>query len=480
MSARRSGRSRSKSRSRRAGEGSGSESEPAPEPSPAELSSEEEEFAESQQADARVLERVEELEKIKKQQRETGEELAALRRQGTAAAESAAEVKSLLQQLLAGGGTSAESAAGGGTARGASSEDGARGRIEQAHAARDREAPAPQEGEGEVRAAAAVRPRSAQPRARGEAARLEEKEAELESLEATLKAKAEEVLELRLRLRGEVRGPAEEVFAFAGTKADFVSFVERTFELSCSEESLLEQEALLATEYAPFVEERYTWSSKLQAREAARFRTAHLTGVQPEALVFPAQGVPFVPLAADLQEAAPGALELPEGSLRELIVLWPVVARFGDVRAYLAAGEGGSAAGSSARPRVSVADRRVVALRDLQACEQILRERLEGILMRARAKAHFPQRNGSVESEELVTLRVELAAAKWSPEIGFTLEEQKLREAELKKEVEEFKKEGAKQKAKDQAAAAKEAAKARKKSGAGHGGFRAWSSDPRG
>ena len=88
--------------------------------------------------------------------------------------------------------------------------------------------------------------------------------------------------------------------------------------------------------------------------------------------------------------------------------------------------------------------------------------------------------NGSVESEELVALRVELAAAKWSPEIGFSLEEQKLREAELKKEVEEFKKEGAKQKAKDQAAAAKEAAKARKKGGAGHGGFRAWSSSPSG
>ena len=67
-------------------------------------------------------------------------------------------------------------------------------------------------------------------------------------------------------------------------EADFVSFVERAFEVSCSKESLLEQEALLATEYAPFVEERYTWSSKLHAREAARFRTAHLTGVQPEAL----------------------------------------------------------------------------------------------------------------------------------------------------------------------------------------------------
>ena len=39
--------------------------------------------------------------------------------------------------------------------------------------------------------------------------------------------------------------------------------------------------------------------------------------------MFPAQGVPFVPLAADLQEAAPGALGLPEGSLRELIVLEP-------------------------------------------------------------------------------------------------------------------------------------------------------------
>ena len=80
MSARRAGtRSRSKSRSKRDGEGSGSESESAPEPSPAELSSEEEEFAESQQAGARVLERAEELEKIKKQQRETGEGLAALR-----------------------------------------------------------------------------------------------------------------------------------------------------------------------------------------------------------------------------------------------------------------------------------------------------------------------------------------------------------------------------------------------------------------
>ena len=136
--------------------------------------------------------------------------IAALRQrfedQGEAAAESAAEVKGLLQQLLAERGTSAGSAAGGGTARGASSEDGVRGRTEQAHAARDREAPA-QEGEGEDQAAAAVRPHSAQPRAWGEAARLEEKEAELEALEATLKAKAEEVYRLRLRLRGEERGP---------------------------------------------------------------------------------------------------------------------------------------------------------------------------------------------------------------------------------------------------------------------------------
>ena len=64
MSARRSSRSRSKPRSKRDGEGSGSESESAPEPFPAEL--EEEEFAESQQAGARVLESAEELEKIKK------------------------------------------------------------------------------------------------------------------------------------------------------------------------------------------------------------------------------------------------------------------------------------------------------------------------------------------------------------------------------------------------------------------------------
>ena len=160
MSSRRSSRSRSKTRSKRDGEGSGSESESAPEPSPAELSSEEEEFAESQQAGARVLERAEELEKIKQQQLETGEGLAALQQRfedhGLAVAESAAEVKGLLQQLIAERGTSAGSAAGGGTARGASSEDGVRGRTEQAHAARDRETLA-QEGEGEDRAAAAVR-----------------------------------------------------------------------------------------------------------------------------------------------------------------------------------------------------------------------------------------------------------------------------------------------------------------------------------
>ena len=72
MSKRAGTRSRSKSRAKRDGEGSGSESESTPEPSPAELSSEEEEFAESQQAGARVLERAEELEKIKKQQREAG------------------------------------------------------------------------------------------------------------------------------------------------------------------------------------------------------------------------------------------------------------------------------------------------------------------------------------------------------------------------------------------------------------------------
>ncbi len=103
MSTRRAGtRSRSKSRSRRDGEGSGSEPESAPEPSPAEL---EEEFEDSQQADGRVLERAEELEKIKKQQRQTGEGLAALRQRfedrGAAAAAEAAEVKGLLQQLLA-------------------------------------------------------------------------------------------------------------------------------------------------------------------------------------------------------------------------------------------------------------------------------------------------------------------------------------------------------------------------------------------
>ena len=98
MSTRRAGtRSRSQSRSRRDGEGSGSEPEAAPEPSPAEL--EEEEFEESQQAGVRVLERAEELEKIKKQQRETGEGLAALRQrfedQGVAAAESAVSARSL-------------------------------------------------------------------------------------------------------------------------------------------------------------------------------------------------------------------------------------------------------------------------------------------------------------------------------------------------------------------------------------------------
>ena len=77
MSTRRAGtRGRSKSRSRRDGEGSGSEPESAPEPSPAEL---EEEFEDSQQADGRVLERAEELLKIKEQQRQTGEGLAALR-----------------------------------------------------------------------------------------------------------------------------------------------------------------------------------------------------------------------------------------------------------------------------------------------------------------------------------------------------------------------------------------------------------------
>ncbi len=155
MSKRAGTRSRSKSRSKRDGEGSGSESESALEPSPAELSSEAEEFADSQQAGARVLERAEELEKIKKQQREAGEELAALRQrfedQGEAAAESAAEVKGLLQQLIAERGTSAGSAAGGGTAREASGEDGVRGRIESAPAAGDQETLA-QEVEGEDRA----------------------------------------------------------------------------------------------------------------------------------------------------------------------------------------------------------------------------------------------------------------------------------------------------------------------------------------
>ena len=77
MSTRRSGRSRSQSRSRRDEGEAGSEPESAPSPSPAEL--EEEEFEESQQADGRVLERAEELLKIKEQQRQTGEGLAALR-----------------------------------------------------------------------------------------------------------------------------------------------------------------------------------------------------------------------------------------------------------------------------------------------------------------------------------------------------------------------------------------------------------------
>ena len=106
MSTRRSGRSRSQSRSRRDEEEAGSE--PAPAPSLARLagSESESEFEESQEADERVLERAEELEKIKEQQRETREGLAALRQrfedQGAAAAESQAEVKGLLQQLLAG------------------------------------------------------------------------------------------------------------------------------------------------------------------------------------------------------------------------------------------------------------------------------------------------------------------------------------------------------------------------------------------
>jgi len=151
------------------------------------------------------------LEKIKEQQRETREGLAALRQrfedQGAAAAESQAEVKGLLQQLLAGSGTSAGSVAGGGTAREAQGEDGVRGRIESAPAAGDQEALAREE-EGEDRAAAAVRSRSVRPRAREEAARLEAKEAELVSLEADLKAKAEEVLRLKLRQRGEEPGAA--------------------------------------------------------------------------------------------------------------------------------------------------------------------------------------------------------------------------------------------------------------------------------
>ena len=80
MSTRRAGgRSRSKSRSRRDEEDSGSEPEPAPSPARLAGSESESEFEESQEADGRVLERAEELEKIKKQQREAGEELAALR-----------------------------------------------------------------------------------------------------------------------------------------------------------------------------------------------------------------------------------------------------------------------------------------------------------------------------------------------------------------------------------------------------------------
>ena len=105
MSTRRAGgRSRSKSRSRRDEEDSGSEPEPAPSPARLAGSESESEFEESQEADGRVLERAEELEKIKKQQRETGEGLAALRKrfedQGAAAAESAAEVISWKETLL--------------------------------------------------------------------------------------------------------------------------------------------------------------------------------------------------------------------------------------------------------------------------------------------------------------------------------------------------------------------------------------------
>ena len=77
-------------------------------------------------------ERAEELLKIKEQQRQTREGLAALRQQfedrGAAAAAEAVEVKGLLQQLIAERGTSAGSAAGGGTAREASGEDGVRRR----------------------------------------------------------------------------------------------------------------------------------------------------------------------------------------------------------------------------------------------------------------------------------------------------------------------------------------------------------------
>ena len=138
MSTRRAAReAAAKSRSTRDGEGPGSEPETAPEPSPAEL---EEEFGEFQQGGVRVPERAEELLKIKEQQRQTGEGLAALRQQfedrGAAAAAEAAEVKGLLQQLIAERGTSAGSAAGGGTAREASGEDGVRGRIESAPTSR--------------------------------------------------------------------------------------------------------------------------------------------------------------------------------------------------------------------------------------------------------------------------------------------------------------------------------------------------------
>ena len=82
MSTRRAGgRSRSKSRSRRDEEDSSSEPEPTPSPARLAGSESESEFEESQEADERVLERAEELEKIKEQQRQTGEGLAALRQQ---------------------------------------------------------------------------------------------------------------------------------------------------------------------------------------------------------------------------------------------------------------------------------------------------------------------------------------------------------------------------------------------------------------